>query len=131
MTPWTAAHQTPLSYATAQSLLKLMSIELIILSNHLIFCCPLLLLSSVFSSIRVFSNESALGSQSIGGSTSASILPMNIQGWFPLGLTGLTSLQSNGLHITSLKTLSSSMSHCKVLILRLKHKNFRGTQFST
>ena len=62
---------------------------------------------------------------------SASVLPMNIQGWLPLGLTDLTSLQSKGLHITSLKTLSSSMSHCKVLIRRLKHKNFRGTQFST
>ena len=58
-TPWTAAHQAPLSISNSWSLLKLMSIELVIPSNHLIFCCPLLL-PSVFPSIRVFSNESAL-----------------------------------------------------------------------
>ena len=60
VTPWTAAHQASLSFTTSQSLLKLMSIELVMLSNHLILCCPLLLLSSIFPSIRVFSNESAL-----------------------------------------------------------------------
>ena len=57
---------------------------------------PLLLLSSIFPSIRVFSNESQLfasGGQSIGASASASVLPMNIQDWFPLGLSGLISLQ--------------------------------------
>ena len=58
---------------------------------------PLLLLPSIFPSIRVFSNESALGGQSIGASSSASVLPMNTQGWFPLGLTGFISLQSKGL----------------------------------
>ena len=68
-------------------------------SNHLILCRPLLLLPSIFPSIRVFSNESALpiSGQSIGASASASILPMNIQTWFPLGLTGLISLLSKGL----------------------------------
>ena len=60
MTPWTAAHQASLSITNSQSLLKLMSIELVMPSNHLILCCPLLLLPSVFPSIRVFSNESAL-----------------------------------------------------------------------
>ena len=55
---WTAA--APLSSTVSQSLHKLMSIELVMLSNHLIFCCPLLLLASIFTSIRVFSNESAL-----------------------------------------------------------------------
>ena len=59
-TPWTAAHQNSLSFTTSQSLLKLLSIELMVLSNHLILCCPLLLLPSVFPSIRVFSNESVL-----------------------------------------------------------------------
>ena len=61
---------------------------------------PLLLLSSIFPSIRVFSNESQLfasGGQSIGASASASVLPVNIQDWFPLGVTGLISLVSKGL----------------------------------
>ena len=60
VTPWTAAHQASLSFTISQSLLKLMSIESVIPSNHLILCCPLLLLPSIFPSIRVFSNESAL-----------------------------------------------------------------------
>ena len=59
-TPWTAACQASLSIANSQSLLKLMSIELVMQSNHLIFCHPVLLLHSIFPSIRVFSNESVL-----------------------------------------------------------------------
>ena len=58
-TPWTAAHLASLSFAISQSLLKLISIELVMPSNHLILCCPLLLLPSVFPNIRVFSKESA------------------------------------------------------------------------
>ena len=67
-TPWTAAHQASLSITNSQSLLKLMFIELVMPSNHLILCHCLLLLPSIFPSIRVFSNESALhsGGQSIG-----------------------------------------------------------------
>ena len=57
--PWTAARQASLSIANSWSLLKLMSIALVMPSNHLILCCPLLFLPSIFSSIRVFSNESA------------------------------------------------------------------------
>ena len=60
MTPWTAACHTSLTFTVSQSLLKLMSIESVIPSNHLILCCPLLLLPSIFPNIRVFSNESAL-----------------------------------------------------------------------
>ena len=60
VTPWTAAHQAPLSFTISWSLLKFMSIESVMLSNHLIFCLPLLLLPSIFPSIRVFSNGSAL-----------------------------------------------------------------------
>ena len=60
VTPWTAARQVSLSIASSQSLLKLMPIELMMPSNHLILCHPLLLPPSIFSSIRVFSNESAL-----------------------------------------------------------------------
>ena len=59
-TPWTAARQTSLSITNSQSLLKLMSIESVMPSNHLILCRPLLLLPSTFPSIRVFSNESVL-----------------------------------------------------------------------
>ena len=58
--PWTAAHQAPLSFTVSQSLLKLMSIESVMPSNHFILCHALLLLPSIFSSIRVFSNELAL-----------------------------------------------------------------------
>ena len=60
VTPWTAAHQASLSFTISRSLLKLMSMELVMPSNHLILCCPLLFPPSVFPSIRVFSNESIL-----------------------------------------------------------------------
>ena len=60
VTPWMVAHQASLSITNTQSLLKLMSIQSVILFNHLILCCPLLLLPSIFPSIRVFSNESVL-----------------------------------------------------------------------
>ena len=60
VTPWTAAHQASLSITNSQSLLKLMFIKSVISSNHLILCHPLLLLPSIFPSIRVFSNESVL-----------------------------------------------------------------------
>ena len=59
-TPWTAACQAPLSITNSWSLLRLMSIESVMPSNHLILCCPLFLLSSIFPSIRAFSNESVL-----------------------------------------------------------------------
>ena len=59
-TPWTAAHQASLSITNSLSLLKLISINSVMPSNHLILCCPLLLLPSIFPSIRVFSNESLL-----------------------------------------------------------------------
>ena len=96
VTPWTAAHQIPLSSAISWSLLKLMSIESVMPSNHLNLCHPLLLLPSIFPSIRSFpmSRLFTSGGQSIGTSASASVLPVNIQSWFPLGLTGLISLQS-------------------------------------
>ena len=82
-------------------------------SNHLILCCSLLLLPSIFPKIRVFPNESALHicGQSIG--TSASVLPMNTQGQFSLGLTDLISLQSKDSQESSptphLKNISSSV----------------------
>ena len=78
--PWSAACQASLSITKSQSLLKLMSIELVMPSNHLILCCPLLL-PSIFPSIRAFSKDSVLHIRwsSIGASASASVLPMNIQ----------------------------------------------------
>ena len=99
-TPWTAALQASLFITNSQSLLKLMSIESVMPSNHLILCHPFLLLPAIFPSIRVFSNESVLWIRSSGVlsiEASASTLPMNIQGWFSLGLTDLFSLKSKGL----------------------------------
>ena len=98
-TPRTAAHQAFLFITNSQSLLKLMSIESLMPSNHLTLCRPFLLLPSIFPGFRVFpvSWLFTSGVQSIGASASASVLPLNIQGWFPLGLTGLIFLQSKGL----------------------------------
>ena len=84
-----------LSITNSRSLLRLMSIELMMPSNYLILSCPLLLLPSTFPSIMSWLFASA--GQSIGVSASASVLPMNIQGWFPSGLTSLISLLSKGL----------------------------------
>ena len=84
------------SFTASQSLLKFTSTESVMPSN----CHPLLLLPSIFPRIRVVFPMSWLftrGSQSIGALASASVLPMSIQGWFPLGLTGLISLLSKGL----------------------------------
>ena len=98
-TPWTAVRQAPLSITNSQSLHKLMYIELVMPSNNLILCCPLLLLPSIFPSIRVFSNESVLRiSWPKYFCLSLSITPpMNIQNLFPLGLTGLISMKSKCL----------------------------------
>ena len=97
VTPWTAACQASLSIINSWSLLKLLSTEPVMPSNHLILCLPLLLLPSIFPNIRVFSNESVLHSsgQSIG--VSASVFPMDIQDWFPLGWTSWISLLYKGL----------------------------------
>ena len=86
------AQLTSLSFSISWSLLKLRSIELVMPFNHLILCRPLLLLPSIFPVSRLF----ASGVQSIRVSASASVLPVNIQGWFSLGLTGLISLLSKG-----------------------------------
>ena len=99
VTPWTVARQASLSFTISQSLIKLMSIESVMPSNHLILCCPFsfclqsFLASGSFPVSQIFIS----GNQSIGASTSASVLPMNIQGWSPSELTGLISLQSKGL----------------------------------
>ena len=95
--PWTAARQASLSITNSQSLFKLMSIGSVMPSNHLILCCPPLLPPSIFPSIRVFSNESVLCMHQVAQvlvSAAESVLPMNIQDWYPLGWTGWISLQS-------------------------------------
>ena len=87
------------SFTLSRSLLKLMSIESIMLSNHLILSCPLSSCLQSFPSSGFFPMSwfFTSGGQSIGASASASVLPKDIQSWFHLGLTGWISLQSRGL----------------------------------
>ena len=96
-TPWTAACQASLSITNFRSLFKHMFIEPVIPSNHLILCHPLPLSPSVFPSIRVFSNDSVLCIRWPKYWSFKSVLPMNIQDWFPSGWTGWIFLQSKGL----------------------------------
>ena len=93
MTPWTAAHQAPMSII-CQSLLKFMSTELVMLSNHLIHCYPFSFCLLFFPALMSFPMSQLFASegQTIEASASASVLQMNIHGCFPLGLTGLISL---------------------------------------
>ena len=95
-TPRTAARQASLSITNSRSPPKPMSIVPVMPSNHLILCCPLLLLPSIFPNIRVFSNELALCIRwpKYWISASTSVFPMNTQDWFLLGWTGWISLQS-------------------------------------
>ena len=98
-TSWTAARQASLSFTVSQILLKLTSIESVMSSNHLVLIVPFssclqsLPASGSFLMSQLFTSHG----KSIGASASASVLPMNSQCWFPLGLTGLISLQSRGL----------------------------------
>ena len=101
-TPWTAAHQAPLSSAVSRSLLRCASLGFVMLSNHLILCCLLYLLLSFFLSIRIFSKKIALRPKF--WSFSCSISPSNeysglisFRYWFLLRLTGLSSLKFKGL----------------------------------
>ena len=99
VTPWTAADQASLSITNSRSLPKLMPIESVMPSSHVILCHPLLLLPPIPPSIRVFSNESTLCMRwpKYWSFRSASVLSMNTQEWSPLGWTGWISLQSQGL----------------------------------
>ena len=105
VTPWTAACQSSLSFNISWNLLRFMAIESVMLSNHTILYCPLFLLPSVFPSIRVFSNESAVCIRLPKYWTSASVLPMNVQGWFPLGLTGFILLSKGFSRVFSSTTV--------------------------
>ena len=124
VTPWTAARQASLSITNSRNLLKPRSIALVMPSNHIILCCPLLLLLSILPSIRVFPMSCLFtsGDQSIGVSSSASVLPMNIENWFPLELTGLISLQSKGLSRVFSSSSKASILQCSsFLIVQLSH----------
>ena len=123
-TPWTAAGQSSLSFIISWNLLKLMSIELVMPSNHLILCHPLLLMpsnspaSASFSMSWLFSS----GGQSIGASASASLLPMYIQGWFPLRLIGLISLLSNNSPgLLQHNSKASILQHSAFFMVQLSH----------
>ena len=116
-TPWIAARQAPLSINNSWSSLKLMYIELVMPSNHLIPCCPLLL-PSIFPSIRSYQMSQFFpsGGQSIRISASTSLLRMNTQDWFPLGWTGWISLQSKGLsRVFSNTTVQQNQFFCAQL----------------
>ena len=118
-TLWTAACQASLSFTISRNLLKLMSIESLMPSNHLIPCHPFSFCPQSFPASGSFLMIwlSVSGGQSIGTSASASVLPVNIQDWFPLGLTGLISL------------LSKRFSRVFSSITVQKHQFF-GTQLS-
>ena len=99
VTPWITAHQASLPITNSRSSSKLMCIELVMPSSHLILCCPLLLLPPTPPSIRVFSNESTLRMRwpKYWSFASASVLPMSTQDWSALGRTGWIFLQSKGI----------------------------------
>ena len=115
-TPWTVVSQASLSITNSRSWLKFMFIESVIPSNHLILWHLLLFLPSIFPSIRVFpvSQFFASGGQRIGASALASVLPMNIQDWFPLyGLVGcpwsLRDSRESSPPIPQFKSINSSV----------------------
>ena len=125
-TPWTAAHQASLSITNFRSLLKLMSIESVMSSNHLIFCRPLLLLPSIFPSIRIVSNESVLRSRLLKyWSFSFSISPSNeYSGLISFRMNGLDLLAGQGTLKSLLQDHSSKASilQCSALfIVQLSH----------
>ena len=125
MTPWTAAHQASLSITSCQSLLKLMSIRLVMPSNHLILCHPLLLLPLIFPSIRVFSNESVPPIRwPKYWNCSFSVSPSNEH-------SGLLSFRMDWLDLLAVQgTLRSLLQHHSSKASILWHSAFFRVQFS-
>ena len=125
LTPWTAACQAPLPFTISRSLLKFMSIELMMLSNHLIFCHPLLLLPSIFPSIRVFSNESSLCNRwPKYWSFSFSVSPSN-------EYSGLISFRIDWFDLLAVqRTLKSILQHHSSKASILRHSAFFMVQLS-
>ena len=125
MTPWTTACQASLSITNSQSLLRLMSIQLVMPSNHLILCCPLFLLPSIFSSIRVFPNESLPRMRwPKYWSFSFSISPSN-------EYSGLISFRMDWLDLLAVQgTLKSLPQHHSSKVAILQHSAFFIVQLS-
>ena len=122
VTPWTSTYQASLSITNSWNLLRLMSIESVMPSNHLIFCCPLLLPPSIFSCIGVFSKESALCLRwPKYWSFSFNISPSNEHPWSPLGWTGWVSLQSKGLSRVFSITTVQNHQFFSFLLAQLSH----------
>ena len=121
-TPWTAARQASLSITNSQSSLRVTSMESVMPSSHLILCRPLFLVPSIFPSIRIFSDESALCIRwPKYWSFSFNISPYNEHlGWSPLGWTGWISLQSKGLSRVFSKK-ASSLQCLAFFIVQLLH----------
>ena len=123
--PWTAAWQASLTISNSWSSPKLMSIELVMPSSHLILCVPFsscpqsLPASESFPMSQLFPS----GGQSTGVSASASVLPMNTQDWSPLGWTGWISLQSKGLPslLQHHSSKASILQHSAFFIVQLSH----------
>ena len=124
-TPWTAARQASLSITISWSLHKLMSIELVVSSNHFILCCPLLLLPSIAPSIRVFSNESVLPIRwPKSWSFSFSISPSNEH-------SGLISFRIDWLYLLAIQgTLKSLLQYHSSKASILQHSAFFIVQLS-
>ena len=124
-TPWTAACQASLSITNSRSLLKLMSIKSVMPSNYLILCCPLLLLPSIFPSIRVFSNESVLHIRwPKYWSFSFSISPSS-------EYSGLISIRMDWLDLLAVQgTLKSLLQHHSSKASTLQHSAFFMVQLS-
>ena len=122
-TPWTAAHQASLSITNSRSLLKLMSVELVMSSNHLILCCPLLLPPSIFPRIRVFSNESVLHiSWPNYWSFSFSISPSNGLISFRIDWLDLLAVQGTLKSLLQCHSLKALILQCSAfLIVQLSH----------
>ena len=125
MTPWTTARQASLSFTISQSLLKLMSIESMMPSSHLLLCCPLLLLPSIFPSIRVFSNELALHIR----------WPRYWSFGFSIGpskeYSGLISFRTDWLDLLAVQgTLKSLLQHHSSKASVLRHSTFFVVQLS-
>ena len=125
VTPWITACQASLSFTISWTLLKLMPIELVMPSNHLVLCYPLLLLPSIFPSIRVFSNESALCIRRPKyWSLSYSISPSN-------EYAGLISFRIDWFDLLSVqRTLKSLLQHHSLKASILRHSAFFMVQLS-
>ena len=123
-TPWTAAHQASLFFTISQSLLKFMSIETVMLSNHLILCHPFSFCLQFFPASGSFPLSQLFTSDGQSIDASASVLPVIIQDWFPLGWTGWISLHSKGF---SRIFFSTTVQNINSLTLSLRYALYNLT----